>query len=133
MLDQHLLLWLRESTWTKSAISLLWVSLELDNWNMRILRKHYDYFILQEIEWLQDFMDQGVNFDDVDNFRRLLQSFLQDPKRCRHLSVCKGYSATQFAYVCVRTVLNDYLSSPDHSENQRYLHYFLTEILRVTY
>ena len=117
----------------KSAISLLWLSLELDHWNVRVLRKHNDYFILQEIEWLQDFMDQEINFDDVDNFRRLLQSFLQDPKHCHHLSVCKAYSATQFAYVCVRTVLNDYLSSPGHLENQRYLHYFLTQILWVTY
>jgi hypothetical protein len=124
-LDQHLLSWLGGFSWTKPVIALLWLSLSFGTWESRMWRPIGRFTLLTEIEWLWDFTDQHLDdFRHGDKFLHLLQSFLQDPKRCRHLSVGKADSIGHFAYLCAQTVLNDCLSSPDNAENQGYLRSF---------
>jgi len=107
------------------VIALLWLSLSFGTWESRMWRPIGHFTLLTEIEWLWDFTDEHLDdFRHGDKFLQLLQSFLQDPKRCRHLSVGKAESIGHFAYLCAQTVLNDCLSSPDNAENQGYLRSF---------
>lgn len=132
-LDQHLLSWLGGFSWTKSVVALLWLSLSFGTWESRMWRPTGHFTLLTEIGWLWDFTDQHLDdFRHGDKFLQLLQSFLQDPKRCRHLSVGKADSIGHFAHLCAQTVLNESLSSPANAENQGtifYLHNILLSIL----
>lgn len=126
ILDHHLLSCLGAYLWRKSAVALLWLSLSYRNdGSKQVPWKKYvspeSDFSNTEIDWLWDLRCK-ISLEA--RFVQLLQSFLQDSNRCRHLFVGKARSAGHFAHLCARTILDDYMDSPN-MKTWRYLMLFL--------
>lgn len=103
--------------WTKSGIPLLW--LILFHPSIYLTVPEADDLSIPVVEWLWE-LNHQVKFEARSGFRELLHSFLQDPKRCHHLSVGKARSVGHFAHLCAQTVFNSYLSTQAQSKNERY-------------
>ena len=73
-----------------------------------------------DIDWLFDLHYKFGNSVIEEEFLQFLRSFLQDPKRCHHLSLGKALSVGHFTHLCARRILDNYLGSPENLDNQRY-------------
>ena len=103
--------------WTKPGIPLLWLILFHPGIYPTI--SEAKGFNIPVVDWLLE-LNLQPHFEARSDFCELLQSFLQDPKRCQHLSVGKARSIGHFAHLCAQTVLDNYLSIPAPSKNERY-------------
>jgi hypothetical protein len=95
-------------------------TVKLISWE-RIALSGYLKSDIPDIDWLFDLHYKFGNSVIEEEFLQFLRSFLQDPKRCRHLSLGKALSAGHFTHLCAQLILDNYLGSPGNLDNQRYL------------
>ena len=131
LLDQHLLSWLEEYQWTKLEIALTWLMLTLyynhlvgPSWH-HLFSGSYNN---PGISWLWNFDWEATSDQE---FIHLLLTFLQDPKRCGHLSIGKFSTIGKFAHLCAKIVLNSCLGFTD-PHSLRYLLFFFLSCIHVT-
>ena len=130
LLDQHLLSWLEEYPWTKMEIALTWLTLLWQQYDNSVRPPWWHHMSSSSsnnpgISWLWNFCLKTTS-QQQSQFVHFLTSFLQCPKRCRHLSVGNASTTNQFARICVQIVLNSCLGSTD-SLNLRYLSFLFVE------
>ena len=100
----------------KPGIPLLWLT--LFHPIIYLTNPEADDFSIPVVDWLWE-LNLQLSFEARGDFRELLRSFLQDPRRCHHLSVGKARSVGHFAHLCAQTVLDNYLSTSAQSKNKR--------------
>ena len=101
----------------KPGIPLLW--LIIFHPAIYLTDPEADDFSIPVVDWLWG-LNLQPDFGGRSDFRELLQSFLQDPRRCHHLSVGKARSVGHFAHLCAQIILDNHLSTPAQSKNKRY-------------